>query len=92
MPTLGPPRHPGYEGTGEGTVRAALLVAEDGSRLGLFDKKGKPAAALNATEDGSRLVLGDATGKPRAGLSVDAGGEPALILSDEAGKPIWTAP
>ena len=78
----------------EGKVRAtlgpastirAILAADKGPRLSLYDAAGKERVTLSVTADGPRLDLFDAEGKGRAGLVVFKD-VPNLSLWDEASR------
>ena len=62
MPTLGP-RHPGYAGAGEVTVRAGLGVTADGPMLEVLDAAGETRVALGMNKGVPELTLFYATGK-----------------------------
>ena len=55
---------------GEGRVRAALSVLQEGPSFGLANDHGDLQAALALTSTGPSLILDDANGKLRAGLTL----------------------
>jgi len=74
-----------------GEVRAQLVVhPTGGGALYLYDAGTNAGVELTATTGSGGLVLRDATGLVRTGLN--AGGQPSIFLTDEAGAMIWRAP
>jgi len=77
----------------DGTARAGLFAAKDGSGLTLFDKKldGRKQATLMITADGTAvLVFNDQAGKTRAGLIMEKNGRPIFTLQDQNGKAFFS--
>ena len=85
-----------------GKPRAVLTVTKDGPGLNLYDEKGNGRAALGVLKDGAALALFDEKGKGRTTLGVNQTVTPdgktitypesSLLLFDEKGKRIWSAP
>jgi hypothetical protein len=74
-----------------GEVRALLTVhPTGGGALYLYDAGTSAGAELSATTGTGGLVLRDATGLVRTGLN--AGGQPAIFLTNDTGAMIWRAP
>jgi len=77
-----------------GKPRALLGVNAGGPGLVLKDAAGQTRAWLTDSGSGPWLALFDAAGNTRAILDVDELDEdkPELVLTDAAGKAIWSAP
>jgi hypothetical protein len=72
----------------------SLIISKDGPILGLSDAWGQCRAALGLDNDGPSLELYGKKTQARAlllGLGVTKAG-PGFVLTDEAGKSIWSAP
>ncbi|GAH07824.1 unnamed protein product [marine sediment metagenome] len=82
----------------KGMPRVGLSMFKDGPMLNLFDEKGiMPLAGLGVSKDGPKLFLCDEKGETRARVAVFKSGpglslRPGMVLLDERGKLIWSAP
>ena len=82
----------------KGNPRAGLRVGKDASVLSLYNEKGKTRAGLALNEEGPVLFLTDENGGHRAwlGIAENQGSKdqdgPKLILYDDKGKKLWSAP
>lgn len=79
---------------GEGRVRAALVLHEDGTPgLDLWDDNGNVRATLVLSREGiPRLNLLGKTGEVRAALGFGTDWRVGLVLSDPHGQVLWSAP
>ena len=75
-----------------GKTRAVLMVNKAGTSFHLADERGEFRAGLSVVKEGPRLMFMDEQGVPRAGLSVAEKTGPILLLGDEQGRHIWSAP
>lgn len=80
-----------------GHLRLALGfgVARNTPEIVLDDESGKPRAFLGFSGTGAvtpEVDLADERGNDRISLGWSAAEKPLIAISDEAGKPVWTAP
>lgn len=70
-----------------GSIRASLMVEDDGVRLRLFDQNGKSRVALVVTNEGvAGLGVNDTNANTRAAMGMIAD-QPYMFLNDNEGKP-----
>jgi hypothetical protein len=77
----------------EGKARCSLDSWGEDSKLEIREKGGDVQALVVVEKDGSAGVrVSDSQGRLRAEIGVRANGDPALVLYDKEGKPVFRAP
>ena len=74
------------------SAQIQMHVDKDGPALGIVDENGKVRAQMSTGKDGPALVMRDENEKARVMMRVVKNGKPRLLMTDENGKPVWTAP
>jgi PAS domain S-box-containing protein len=72
----------------DGSIRAALMMTEDGPGLFLYDQSGIVRAGLVLGNDAPGVALFDSLGKPRVSLGLAINETATLLMRDVKGTPL----